>query len=302
MTLKNIDRRVFLRGGAGLVVLTGLGALTGCGLVGGNATAGAAGGAGDKTITIIVTESAPYQESTKIAAKLLAAKGWTLKPTYVTDIVQPNLAVSKGEFDFNYFQHGAYLTQFNKDNNLDIKPLFYVYGASAGVFSKKYKSVDELPQGAQIALPVDPANNGRAIKLLANAGKLKVDESKSVIHLSQKDITDNPNGYKFVEVDQQSLSKTLPDVDAGFLTIRTAAEIGLTRKDALLFEEEQTALPFIVIVAGTEAIKGTEKAKVLQEAYQSPEVREWFKNYQGGILPTPWDSTPDEDFKKWNNA
>lgn len=300
MKQNNIERRVLLRGGVGLAALSGLGALTGCGLVGGSAAAGAGGGAGDKTIKLIATESAPFQEPSKIATKILKEQGWDLQIRYVTDIVQPNQAVDRGEYDANYFQHGAYLSQFNKDNNLNIEMSFYVYSSPAGLFSKNVKKIEDLPQGAKIALPVDPANNGRGLRLLAQAGLLEVDESKSVIHLSQRDIKSNPRNFTFVEVDQQSLASTFPDVDAGFLFVRLAGELGFTPATALAFETTEQSLPYIVGVSGKPGFSETEKGKALKAAYQSPEVREWFKSYIGGALGTPWDRNPAEDQKKWD--
>jgi D-methionine transport system substrate-binding protein len=170
-----MQRRNFLKyalAGAGAVSVS---ALTGCGLV--NPGGASAAGSGGKIIKIIVTESAPYQEPTKIAQKLLEAKGWTLEPTYVTDIIQPNLAVANGEFDANFFQHNAYLRQFNQDKGLENVGLFYVYSAPGGIWSDKYKSLAELPDGAKIGIPVDPANNGRALFMLRDAGLLELSEA-----------------------------------------------------------------------------------------------------------------------------
>ena len=272
--------------------------LSSCGLAGGGSDN--ASGSDDKTIKMIVTESAPYQEPTKIAEKLLKEEGYDLEATYVTDIVQPNQVVSNGEYDANFFQHGAYLEQFKKDQNVDVDPMFYVYSSPGGVYSQKVDDIKDLKDGAEIAIPVDPANNGRALKLLASAGVLKIDDSKPVIHLSQKDITENPKHLKFVEVDQQSLAQTLPDVDAGFMFSRLGAEIGLTPDDALLFEKEEDALPYISLVAAKPGFLDTEKGKALQEAYQSDEVKEWFADYLDGALGTPWDRDMDADFKQWN--
>ncbi|MFL4477448.1 MetQ/NlpA family ABC transporter substrate-binding protein [Paeniglutamicibacter sp. ORCA_105] len=291
-----MERRTFIKGSLGISALTGLAVLTGCGLTGNSAT-----GAENMTIKLIVTESAPYQEPTKIAQKVLESEGWEVQVKYVTDIVQPNLAVANGEYDANYFQHASYLAQFTKDKDIDVETAFYMYGSPGGLYSQKHKTIDELPQGAKIAIPVDPANNGRALALLAKAGVLKVDENKSVIHLSQNDILENPKGISFTEVDQQSLSKTLPDVDAGFLFVRLGAELGLTPQDALLFEEDADALPFICVVAAKPGFAETEKGKALQNAYQSDEVRTWFKKYIDGVLPTPWDRDPVADRKTWDS-
>ncbi|GHC99518.1 MetQ/NlpA family ABC transporter substrate-binding protein [Zhihengliuella salsuginis] len=283
-------RRGFLRGAIGLGALAGLGGLSACG-------ASAAGG--DKKITIIATETAPCQEPIKIAQKLLAEQGWELEPTFVTDIVQPNIVVARGEFDANYFQHGAYLEQFAKDNDLELEGSFYTYSSPAGLWSAEYGDIDELPEGARIALPVDPANNGRGIKLLAKAGLLEIDESKSVIHLSQKDIKANPRGFEFIEVDQQSLATTFEDVDAGFMFVRLAGEIGLTPEDSIAFETIEDSLPYINLVAGQPGFRDSEKGTALREAIQSPEVREWFEGYIDGALGTPWDRDLDADFAEW---
>jgi len=287
-----ITRRKFLTFAAGSAAILGL---TSCGLASGQAA-----GSDDKVIKMIVTESAPSQEPTKIAQKILADQGWTLEATYVTDIVQPNHVVSNGEYDANFFQHGAYLEQFKKDQAVDVEPAFYTYSSPAGIYSNKYDDIKDLPAGATIALPVDTANNGRALALLDKAGLLKVTEGKSVLHLSQNDILENPKNFKFVEVDQQSLSKTLPDVDAGFLFVRLGAEIGLTPEDALLFEEEEEALPYINLVAAKPGFMDTEKGKALEAAYHSEEVRNWYANYLDGALGTPWDRDWKADFASWN--
>lgn len=280
--------------GSGLGLATALG-LSACG-------AQSASNSTDKTITIVATESAPYQEPVNIAKEILAEQGWELKPTFVTDIVQPNLEVAQGKYDVNYFQHVAYLEQFNEDKGLDNIPLFYEYTSPAGLWSAHYTSLDELPDGAKIALPVDTSNNGRGLKLLEQAGLLTLTEGKSVIHLSQQDIIDNPRNLEFIEVDQQSLSQTYEDVDAGFLFVRLAAEIGLTPDDAVAFETTEDALPYICVVASRPDFAGTEKAKVLQEAFHSERVREWFENYIGGVLETPWNRDIEADIASWKNA
>ena len=290
-----MQRRKFLTAAVSLAAAL---SLTACGLAGG--AAGSTNTADDKTIKLIVTESAPTQEPTKIAQRILEAQGWKVEAKYVTDIVQPNFAVANGEFDANYFQHAAYLEQFTTDKDLDVETAFYMYGSPAGVYSSKYKDITDLPEGAKIAIPVDPSNNGRALALLESVGLLKLSGDKSLIHLSQQDILQNPKNLSFVEVDQQSLSKTLPDVDAGFLFARLGAEIGLAPSDALLFEKQEDALPFINLVAAKPGFADTEKGKALEAAYHSDEVKEWFKNYLGGALPTPWDRDPAADLLAWN--
>ncbi len=268
-------------------------ALTGCGLAGANED--------DKTISIIVTESAPFQEPTEIAKELLAEEGWDLQPTYVTDIVQPNQVVSQGEYDANFFQHLAYLRQFNEDNGTNVEPAFSSYYQQSGIFSLNYDSLDDLPNGAEIALPVDTANNGRGIKLLAEHGLLEIDESVPVTALSKSDITKNPHNFEFVEVDQQSTAHTLSDVDAGFVFSRLVAEAGHdVHETALALEEDEDVRhPYTNVVAVQPGDQDSEKTQALQEAYQSPEVQEWMEDYLDGVLEYNDELTTDNAQETW---
>lgn len=258
-------------------------ALTSCGLVNAGSSAD-----DDQTISMIVTESAPYQDPTEIVKEQLEEQGWTLETTYVTDIVLPNEAVNNGEYDVNFFQHQAYLRQFNQDNGTDVESLFSVYYTHSGIFSLTYDSLDELPDGAQVAIPVDTSNNGRALKLLADGGVIEVDESKEVTELSQRDITANPKNIEFIEIDQQSLGQSLPDVDAGFGFIRSIADAGYDIEDTVLLLEEdpEVKVPFTVVVVSQPEFRDTEAARVLQEAYQSEEVQQWYDEYLGGGVVT----------------
>lgn len=288
-TQKPIRRRL----ATGFVAVTAL-ALTSCGLT-------SAGGSEDRTISIIVTESEPYQEPTEIAKELLAEEGWTLEPTYVTDIVQPNQVVSQGEYDANFFQHLAYLRQFNTDNGTEVEPAFSAYYASSGLFSLNYDSLDELPDGAEISLPVDTANNGRGIKLLAERGLLEIDESVPVTKLSQADIVSNPKNLEFIEIDQQSTAHTLGDVDAGFAFSRLVAEAGHDVEDTALVleEDEEVRHPYTNVVAVQPGEQESEKTQALQEAYQSPQVQEWFENYLDGATEYNDEITTDTAHDVW---
>ena len=280
----------------GAISTAGIFALSSCGLANDD----------EQTISMILTESGPFQEPTNIATEILEEDGWTLDPTYVTDIQ----VVANGEYDVNYFQHLAYLRQFNEDYDLDIAPLFAVFQAPAGIYSEQHDTIEDLPQGAQIALPVDRANNGRGLLLLHEAGLLELDDSKEVTEISQEDIVNNPNDYDFVEVDQQSLAQILPDVDAGFSFTRLIAESDLEVEatEPLLIEEDAEAqLPYTVVVAASSdfAENEPEKYEALRAAYQSEEVQAWFEEYIGGLKKTAFDleiSDVWEDFQAAGNA
>lgn len=273
VTSPSPSRRVLLPGA--VVAATAL-TITGCGLID-----------DDETIDIIVTESAPFQEPTEIAAELLEEEGYELDVTYVTDINQPNQVVSSGEYEANYFQHLAYLNNFNEANDTAVDPLFSVYYAPAGLFSLEHDSLEDLPDGAEVNLPVDPSNNGRALQLLADAGLIEIDESVPVVELSQNDITDNPKNLEFTETDQQSGAQVLPDVDLGFAFVRLVAEADYDVDETMLHLEDgrdEVRTPFTCVVAvGPEGVTD-EQAEALQDAFQSEEVEQWFEEYEGGVI------------------
>ena len=275
-----MERRTFIRGSLGLGALAGLAALTGCGLTG-QATASG----NDKTIKLIVTESAPYQEPTKLAQKALEADGWKVEVKYVTDIVQPNFAVANGEFDANYFQHASYLAQFTKDKNLAVEPAFYMYGSPGGIYSQKHKSIDDLPTGAKIAIPVDPSNNGRALAMLAKAGVIegrRGQERHSPVakrHPREPQEGHLRGGRPAVVVkDAAGCRRRIP--------LRTSGRrVGSHARGRTALRGNADALPFICLVAAKPGFAETEKGKALEKAYHSDEVRDWFKNYIGGVCP-----------------
>lgn len=274
---------------AGAVALM---AVSGCGLAGDE----------ENTISIIVTESAPFQEPAEIVADQLADQGYELDIRYVTDINIPNQSVQDGEYDANYFQHLAYLDNFNRSNDTEIAPAFSVYYAPAGLFSLEHDSLDELPDGAQINLPVDPSNNGRALQLLADEGLIEIDESVPVIELTQSDITSNPKDLDFIETDQQEGARALSDVDAGFAFVRLVAEAGHDVEDSTLAIEdgrEEVRTPFTCVVAVNPEDVTSEEAELLQDAFQSEEVEQWFQDYQGGVVDYDDSITIDDAAEVW---
>jgi len=290
-----LSRRRLLSGSLGVATLLGVGSLTsGCGLVDRIG--------GDRTLRLVVTENAPFQEPTLIAQRILEEEGWDFNATYVTDIIQPNHAVSNGEYDVNFFQNISYLRQFNEDNDLDIEPIFFMFEQPSGIYSAQYDSLEEIPDGAQIALPVDTANNGRGIRLLARGGLIEIDESKHVAALSVQDITSNPKNFEFIEVDQQSVGQIYSDVDAVFGFARLLAEIDVLPDEVLIMESQEEALPFALAVCARPVFREEEpeRYEALKAAYHSEEVRQWYGEYLDGLLTPAFDRDIDAAWEEVN--
>jgi len=254
------------------LIAAGAVALLGC-------TRTGAPAAQDKTIKLIMSDIGFNGEVVPILKEEVEKQGFVLDWMIVNDIIQPNKLVDDGTADANNFQHEPYFNQFVSDHNLrHVVRGFYTLIAPAGLFSKKYKSLDQVPDGATFGIPVDPANNGRALFMLRDRGLLQIRPGVEVTHASQRDITANPHGYKFQEVDQLMQQRTLDDVDVGFLFINYAIIIGLDpKKDALVLEDVNN-LPYRGIVAVRKDLVGSPKIKALQNAYASEAFKTFYRN------------------------
>ncbi|MFC5448580.1 MetQ/NlpA family ABC transporter substrate-binding protein [Paenibacillus aestuarii] len=261
---------------------------TGASAATGSSSKAAAGATSeDKVIHHVMSDAGFNGEIVKILQKELAKDGYTLDYVVVNDIIQPNKIVNDGQADSNSFQHEAYFNQFVQDQGLkNISRAFYTTFTPSGLYSKKYKSFKDVPDGAIIGIPVDPANNGRALFMLRDLGLLKLKDGVDVIHASLKDITDNPHKYKFKEVDQLMLQRTLDDVDVGFLFAGTAVQIGYKPKQDALALETGKDLPYKGIVAVNSKLLGTPKIKALQKAYESQAIKDFYKEKYGDAIET----------------
>lgn len=295
---KAVSRRSVLSGMWGAAVAGGLGFGTGVGVTGCGLDA-----FGGKTLRLIVTESAPFQEPTEIARGILEDDGWDVSVTYVTDIIQPNHAVERGEYDVNFFQNLSYLKQFNEDNDLDIEPILFMFEQPSGIYSSVYNSLDDLPDGARVALPVDTANNGRGIRLLARGGLLEIDDSVPVAALSVHDITANPKNLEFIEVDQQSVGQVYTDVDAVFGFARLLAEVDVMPEEVLIMESAEEALPFALTISAKPGFRDEHPGKyeALRTAFHDEAVEQWYGDYLEGILTPAFDRDLDDAWEDVNS-
>lgn len=162
--------------------------------------------------------------------------GLTVEFVPFTDYNTPNTALADGTIDANLFQNSTFLENFNKNTGNDLVSVGEVYLPSAAFYSDKISDLDELADGASIAIPNDPTNEGRALKMLAAAGLIEV--APDVADLSG--ITDNPKNFEFKEIENATLPQALPDVDTAFVTIAFALPAGLTADQAILIEGEDS--------------------------------------------------------------
>ena len=239
----------------------------------------------DRVVSFIMSDIGFNSELVPILKAEVAKRGFELKWVVVNDIVQPNKMVDDGSADANSFQHEPYFDQFVADHGLqNVTRGFYTVFTPSGLYSRKYKSLAAVPDGATFGIPVDPANNGRALFMLRDKGLLKLRSGVTVTHASIRDIVENPHGFKFREVDQLMQLRTIEDVDAGFLFSIYALKGGFDPvKDALAYESEQTT-PYFGIVAVNKRLVNAPKIKALQEAYASDAIKALLRSKYGDAV------------------
>lgn len=268
----------------GLAVLL----IAGCGAKQGSATNEQSqnqNGGETKTVSIKVGASpVPHAEILKVVKPILEKEGINLEIVEFTDYIQPNLKLNDKELDANYFQHIPYLEDFSKEHKLDLTYTAKVHIEPMGIYSQKVKSLNELKDGATIAIPNDPTNGGRALLLLQSAGVLKLKEGTG-IKATVSDIAENPKNIKISELEAATLPRVLQDVDAAVINTNYALEAKLVpTKDALFIESADS--PYVNILAVRKGDESRPELKKLAEALNSPEVKKFIEDqYKGAVVP-----------------
>jgi len=200
------------------------------------------------------------------------------------DYVQPNDQVAQKLLDVNYFQTEPYLDAYNRTRGTQLTTVVGVHIEPFGAYSRRYKSLDALPAGADVAIPNDPSNNSRALILLHKAGVIKLRDPADPL-ATLRDIVDNPKKLAFRELDSAMLPRVLDQVDLAMINTNYALDAGLDpTRDALTIEDRNS--PYVnFLVARPDNIKDPRVQK-LAAALTSPVVKVFIQTkYRGAVLP-----------------
>lgn len=212
-------------------------------------------------------------------------KGIDIEIVQFSSAYDPNDALNDGEIDVNAFQHIAYLDTFNEKTGSDIVPIGTTIIAPLGIYSNEYDDLEDLPNGAQIAIPNDQSNWGRALLLLQDAGLITVIDDFDGIGGEDK-VKDNPKNLELIPVDSFQTPRSMEDTDLAVIGNGIAVEAGIMLKEALLHESE-TAKPYINIIAAKAENEDDERLQQIVELYQSDDTKEFIEEtFEGNYLPT----------------
>jgi len=259
--------------------------LTGCGKKE-SSNSGNNSSSDDKTITVGAS-STPHAEILEQVKDTLADEGYTLKVVVYDDYVLPNTALNDGTLDANYFQHGPYLEDFNEKNNTHLVSVAAIHYEPLGLYPGKTKSLNDLADGAKIAVPNDTTNEARALQLLAAQGIITLKEDAGLA-ATKNDVVDNPHNIELVEMEAAQLPRTLSDVDFAVINGNYAATAGFSAsKDALAVENAtseaaQTYTNLLVVEEGNE---NEPAIKALVAALTSQTVKDYIDStYDGAVV------------------
>ena len=238
-----------------------------------------------QTIRIGVTPG-PHAQIFETVKPIVAAKGIDIRIVEFSDYVVPNAALASGDIEANSFQNQPYLDNQKTDRGFKIETVAQTVNFPIGVYSKKHKSFEALPNGGTISIPNDPTNGGRALLVLQDKGLIKLKDNVGY-KPTPLDITDNPKKIRFVEIEAAQAPRVLDDVDAAVINTNYATQAGLDPvKDPIARENPKG--PYVNIIAVRSEDKDKPWVKALVEAYRSPEVKRFVEEKFKGSVLTSW--------------
>mgnify|MGYP000158346119 FL=1 len=257
-------------------------------------TAGEAPFSKENPVTIKVGASpVPHAAMLEAIKDDLAEMGVVVEIVEFTDYVLPNMSLEDGSIDANFFQHQPYLDDFNaseskKDSSwTTLVPLVAVHFEPMGLYKGKTASIDDLAEGATIAVPNDPTNEARALLLLEANGLIKIAEGKG-LEATAKDIVDNPKKIKIQEIEAAQVALSLQDVDLAVINGNYALEAGLTTADAIAQEakDSEAAVKYANVVAVRDGEQALPQFTALAQALTSDAMKTFLEEtYKGSVAP-----------------
>lgn len=232
----------------------------------------------------VAATAVPHAEILEFVKPTLAKEGVELKIKVFTDYVQPNVQVAEERLDANFFQHQPYLDEFNKSRGTTLVSIAGVHVEPFGAYSSKVKNLGELREGAQVVIPNDATNGGRALLLLQKTGLISL-KPEAGITATVKDIANNPKNLKIRELEAATLPRVLNQVDLALINTNYALEAKLNpTKDALAIEGSDS--PYVNILVVRAERKDDAALQKLAKALNSAEVKSFIsEKYQGAVVP-----------------
>ena len=236
----------------------------------------------------VAASPTPHAEILNAAKDILAEQGITLEVVEFSDYVQPNLVTESGEVDANYFQHTPYLESFNEENGTHLVSVGAIHYEPFGIYPGKSNDLENIADGATIAVPNDTTNEARALQLLAAQGIITVRDGAGLT-ATVNDIEENPHNVKIQEIEAAQLPRTVQDVDFAVINGNYAMEAGFSvGTDALAVEDasSEAAQTYANVLVVKEGNENDPAIQALYAALTSDTIKDFINNtYDGAVVP-----------------
>lgn len=259
------------------------------------ATAGSEGqntASSEPAVLSVVATANPHEVILNEAKPILLEKyNIELEIIETEDYYTPNRAVSDGDYDANFFQHVPFFDNEKKENGYKISNVAGIHIEPFGFYSKKFKSVEELPEGAHIITSNSVADHGRVLEILAKEGLIKLKDGVDSLNATKEDIVENPHNFDFsIEVNPEQLTNALEDPQADLVAINGNYAIGAGLKpsqDALILEQAGQDNPYVNILVCQEGKENDSRILALKEVLQSDAIRDFIRSTwsDGSVIP-----------------
>lgn len=226
----------------------------------------------------------------KVIERYEDATGNKVELQKFSDYSQPNEALIAGDIDLNAYQHHKFLDEFNESKGSDLISIGDTMLAPMGLYSEKIKSIDELEDGAKVAIPNDPTNGSRALFLLQEAGLIKVDgQAGDLIGVDK--VTDNPKNLEIIEMDASTTPRSLEDVDIAAVNDTFALDSGLDKEKSVFVEDPKSELvkEYINLIAARKEDENNEAYKEFVKYYQTEETKKDMEEITKGAWLPAWE-------------
>ncbi|MFJ9554386.1 MetQ/NlpA family ABC transporter substrate-binding protein [Nocardiopsis sp. NPDC101807] len=258
-------------------------AVAACGAPSENASEAASG---EDTLVVGATAVPAGDILEFVDAELAAGAGLDLEIVEFSDYIAPNAALDEGQLDANLYQHAPFLDEFNEGNGTDLVSVQEIYLPPLGLYSNEVDAVEDLEDGAEVALPNDPTNEFRALLLLEEGGLITLAEGVDEATFSLSDIEENPKDLEFREVEAAQLPRSLDDVDAAIVNNNYAQEAGLDFEEDSILLEQVEGNPYVNVLAARADNADDPRVATLVELLTSPETAAFIEEeYAGSVIP-----------------
>lgn len=243
--------------------------------------------AGEAKKELIFSKSqGPYSELFEQGIKpILEKKGYKITAKDMSDLLQADAVLNEGEVDFNVEQHTAYMNNFNEKQNGHLAAITPIPTVPAGIYPGAKTALNQINDGARIAVPNDAANTARAYALLQKAGWIKLAKDKDLSTVTQQDIVENPHHIQFTEMKSLNIPAVRSDFDFIVITGSIVYNAKIDPSTALLTED---ILPHLLLqLVVQDKNKNAQWAKDIAEAYHSDEFKAYMKANNKGLWYVP---------------